>query len=179
MRSKCVWIKNTNPDLRTETQKLKISKSPFSQTQQYHQILKPHSIKSIQKYNTTNPNKKISKSEQPISFKKKPSKLISFKKKNPANPPQANPNSVAMLPTDKLFSDGKLVPLQLSLVKCERAHPPKNCIAHPPKNHRPIVNPSARLDQVQGDGMAALSSLSLPLSHLGFVVGLGFLGGFC
>ena len=81
MRSKCVWIKNTNPDLRTETQKLKISKSPFSQTQQYHQILKPHSIKSIQKYNTTNPNKKISKSEQPISFKKKPSKLISFKKK--------------------------------------------------------------------------------------------------
>ena len=74
MRSKCVWNKNTNPDLRTETQKLKISKSPFSQTQQYHQILKPHSIKSIQKYNTTNPNKKISKSEQPISFKKKPSK---------------------------------------------------------------------------------------------------------
>ena len=85
-----------------------------------------------------------------------------------------------MLPVDELFSDGKLVPLQLSLVKCERAHPPKNCIAHPPKNHRPIVNPSARLDQVQGDGMAALSSLSLPLLHLGFVAGLGFLGGgFC
>ena len=41
------------------------------------------------------------------------------------------------------------------------------------------MNPSARPDQVQGDGMAALSSLSLPLSHLGFVVGFGFLGGFC
>ena len=67
MRSKCVLNKNTNPDLRTQTQKLKISKSPFSQTQQYHQILKTHSIKSIQKYNTTNPNKKISNSKQPIN----------------------------------------------------------------------------------------------------------------
>ena len=27
---------------------------------------------------------------------------------------------------------------------------------HPPKNHRPIVNPSVRLDQVQGDGMTAV-----------------------
>ena len=44
-----------------------------------------NSIKSIQKYNTTNPNKKISKSEQPISFKKKPSKPISFKRK-PSKP---------------------------------------------------------------------------------------------
>ena len=69
--------KNTNPKIKI--QKLKISKSPFSQTQQYHQILKPHSIKSIQKYNTTNPNKKFSKSEQPISFKKKPSKPTSSK----------------------------------------------------------------------------------------------------
>ena len=59
MRSKCVLNKNnknTNPKIKI--QKLKISKSQFSQTQQYHQILKPHSIKSIQKYNTTNPNKK-------------------------------------------------------------------------------------------------------------------------
>ena len=67
MRSKCVLNMNTNQDLRTQTQKLKISKSPFSQTQQYHQILKPQSIKSIQKYNTINPNKKISNSEQPIN----------------------------------------------------------------------------------------------------------------
>ena len=58
MRSNCVLNKNSNSDLRTQTQKLKISKSLFSQTQQYHQILKPHSIKSIQKYNITNPNKK-------------------------------------------------------------------------------------------------------------------------
>ena len=50
--------KNTNPN-----QKLKISKSQFSQTQQNHQILKPQSTKSIKKYNTTNPNKKISNSE--------------------------------------------------------------------------------------------------------------------
>ena len=45
-----------NPKIKI--QKLKISKSLFSQTQQYHQILKPHSIKPIQKYNITNPNKK-------------------------------------------------------------------------------------------------------------------------
>ena len=51
--------KNTNPKIKI--QKLKISKSPFSQTHQYHQILKPHSIKSIQKYNITNPNKKYLK----------------------------------------------------------------------------------------------------------------------
>ena len=57
--------KNTNPKIKI--QKLKISKSPFSQTHQYHQILKPHSIKSIQKYNTTNPNKKISNLEQPTN----------------------------------------------------------------------------------------------------------------
>ena len=48
--------KNTNPEIKI--QKLKISKSPFSQTQQNHQILKPQSTKLIQKYNTTNPNKK-------------------------------------------------------------------------------------------------------------------------
>ena len=42
--------KNTNPDIKI--QKLKISKSPFSQTLQNLQILKPQSIKSIQKYNT-------------------------------------------------------------------------------------------------------------------------------
>ena len=53
--------KNTNPKIKI--QKLKISKSPFSQTQQYHQILKPHGNKSFQKYNTTNPNKKISNSK--------------------------------------------------------------------------------------------------------------------
>ena len=84
---------------------------------------------------------------------------------------------MAMLPADELFSDGKLIPLQLSSIKCERAHPPKNHIAHPPENHWPIMNPSARLDQVQGGSMAALSSLSLPLLHLAFVAGLGFFGG--
>ena len=46
--------KNTNPDLRIQTQKLKISKSPFSQTQQNHQILKLQNTKSIKK-NTTQP----------------------------------------------------------------------------------------------------------------------------
>ena len=50
---------NSNPKIKI--QKLKISKSPFSQTQQYHRILKPYGIKSIQKYNTTNPNKKYLK----------------------------------------------------------------------------------------------------------------------
>ena len=82
MRSKCVLNKNnknTNLYLRTQTHKLKIPKSQFPQSQQNHQILKPQSTKSIQKYNTTNPNKKISNSEKPIS-----SKL------NPANPPQAS-----------------------------------------------------------------------------------------
>ena len=82
-----------------------------------------------------------------------------------------------MLPADELFSDGKLVPLQLSSVKRERAHPPENRIAHPPENHQPIVNPSTRPDQVQGGGTATLSSLSLPLSHLAFVASLGFFGG--
>ena len=48
--------KNTNPKIKIK--KLKISKSPFSQTQQNHQIVKPQSTKSIQKYNITNPNKK-------------------------------------------------------------------------------------------------------------------------
>ena len=158
--------KNTNLDLRTQIQKLKISKSPFSQTQQYHQILKPHSIKSIQKYNTTNPNKKKSQTQN------NPSHL----KRNPANPPQANPDLVAMLPADKLFSDGKLVPLQLSSVKREKAHPPENRIAHPLENQCPIVNPSARPNQVQGDSTVTLSSLSLPLLHLAFVAGLGFGG---
>ena len=52
---------NTNPKIKI--QKLKISESPYSQTQQYHQILKPNSNKSIHKYNTTNPNKKISNSK--------------------------------------------------------------------------------------------------------------------
>ena len=42
--------KNTNPKIKI--QKLKISKSPFSQTQQNLQILTPQSTKSIQKYNT-------------------------------------------------------------------------------------------------------------------------------
>ena len=69
-------LKNTNPEIKI--QKLKISKSPFSQTQQNHQILKPQSTKPIQKYNTTNPNKKISNSEKPISIKL-----------NPANPPHS------------------------------------------------------------------------------------------
>ena len=75
--------KNTNPV--TKIQKLKISKSQFSQTQQNHKILKPQSLKSIQKYNTTNPNKKTSNSEKHI-----PSKL------NLANRPQANPYPVAI-----------------------------------------------------------------------------------
>ena len=39
--------KNTNPKIKIK--KLKISKSPFSQTQQNHQIVKPQSTKSIQK----------------------------------------------------------------------------------------------------------------------------------
>ena len=52
---------NTKPKIKI--QKLKISESPYSQTQQYHQILKPNSNKSIHKYNTTNPNKKISNSK--------------------------------------------------------------------------------------------------------------------
>ena len=52
---------NTNPKIKI--QKLKISESPYSQTQQYHQILKPNSNKSIHKYNTTNLNKKISNSK--------------------------------------------------------------------------------------------------------------------
>ena len=79
-----------------------------------------------------------------------------------------------MLPANELFSDGKLVPLQLLSVKRERAHPLENHIAHPPENHRPIVNPLARLDHVQGSGTTALSSLSLPFSYLAFVAGLGF-----
>ena len=52
---------NTNPKIKI--QKLKISKSLYSQTQQYHQILNPNSNKSIHKYNTTNQNKKISNSK--------------------------------------------------------------------------------------------------------------------
>ena len=75
--------KNTNPKIKI--QKLKISKSQFSQTQQNHKILKLQSLKSIQKYNTTNPNKKTSNSKKHI-----PSKL------NPANLPQANPDPVAI-----------------------------------------------------------------------------------
>ena len=67
--------KNTNPKIKI--QKLKISKSPFSQTQQNHQIPK-HVPNQSKKYSTTNPNKKISNSEKPIS-----SKL------NPANPPHS------------------------------------------------------------------------------------------
>ena len=57
MRSKYVLNKNnknTNPEIKI--QKLKISKSQFSQTQQNYQILKPRSTKLIQKYNTTNNN---------------------------------------------------------------------------------------------------------------------------
>ena len=69
-------FKNTNPEIKI--QKLKISKSPFSQTQQNHQILKPQSTKSIQKYNTTNPNKKNLKLRK-----------THLKQANPANPPQA------------------------------------------------------------------------------------------
>ena len=78
-----------NPEIKI--QKLKISKSPFSQTQQNHQIPKPQSTKSIQKYNTTNPNKKISNSEKPIS-----SKLNPLKKKN------QKPSS--KIPTSSVFS---------------------------------------------------------------------------
>ena len=56
---------NTNPKIKI--QKLKISESPYSQTQQYHQILKPSSNKSIHKYNTTNLNKKNLKLKISIS----------------------------------------------------------------------------------------------------------------
>ena len=35
----------------------------------------------------------------------------------PSNPPQANPDLVAMLLADELFSDEKLVPLQFSSIK--------------------------------------------------------------
>ena len=113
--------KNTNPKIKI--QKLKISKSPFSQTQQYHQILKPHSIKSIQKYNTTNPNKKKKTQNQnnPSHLKRNPANP-SHLKGNPANPPKANPDSVAMLLANELFSDGKLVPLQLSRRSNVREH---------------------------------------------------------
>ena len=70
--------------------------------------------------------------------------------------------------------------IRISSLPNHRAHPPENRRAHPPENHRLIVNPSARPDQVQGGGgTAAVSSLSLSLSHLAFVAGLGFLGGFC
>ncbi|KAK9985530.1 hypothetical protein SO802_030481 [Lithocarpus litseifolius] len=77
--------------------------------------------------------------------------------RNPSNPPQANPDLVAILPADELFFDGKLVPLQLSSVKLERANPPENRKVHPPEieNHWPIVNSSARPDQVQGGDMVA------------------------
>ena len=54
MRSKCVLNKNSNSDLRTQTQKLKISKSPFSQTQQYHQIRKTQQNPSHLKGNPAN-----------------------------------------------------------------------------------------------------------------------------
>ena len=56
-----------NTNLKIKIQKLKISKSSYSQTQQYHQILKPKSNKSIHKYNTTNPNKKNLKLKISIS----------------------------------------------------------------------------------------------------------------
>ena len=158
--------KNTNP-------KIKNLKITIFSIQQYHQIRKtqqnPSHLKGNQQThlifsNPANPAKSI-------SFKNKPSKPISFSqtqqtqqtqqnpshlkanpanpshlKGNPANPPKVNLDSVAMLPTNELFSDGKLVPLQLSLVKRERAHPLENRIAHPPENHQPIVNPLARPD---------------------------------
>ena len=54
MRSKCVLNKNSNSDLRTQIQKLKISKSPFSQTQQYHQIRKTQQNPSHLKGNPAN-----------------------------------------------------------------------------------------------------------------------------
>ena len=155
--------KNTNP-------KIKNLKITIFSIQQYHQIRKtqqnPSHLKGNQQThlifsNPANPTKSISFKNKPS----KPSKPISFSqtqqnpshlkanpanpfhlKGNPANPPKANPNSVAMLPANELFSDRKLVPLQLSSVKRERAHPPENRIAHPPENHRPIVNPLARLD---------------------------------
>ena len=78
-------LRSKNTNLVIKIQKLKISKSQFSQTQQNHLIIKPQSIKSIQKYNTTNPNKKTSNSENHI-----PSKL------NLANRLHVNPDSVAI-----------------------------------------------------------------------------------
>ena len=95
MRSKCVLNKNSNSDLRTQIQKLKISKSPFSQTQQYHQILKPHSIKSIQKYNITNPNKKdlkLKTTHQPPRLKQA-TNLGTIIVTKPTNKSQTKPRS--------------------------------------------------------------------------------------
>ena len=75
MRSKYVLNKNnknTNPEIKI--QKLKISKSQFSQTQQNYQILKPRSTKLIQKYNINNPKKKILKPRKTHLRQVKPSK---------------------------------------------------------------------------------------------------------
>ena len=131
--------KNTNP-------KIKNLKITIFSIQQYHQIRKtqqnPSHLKGNQQThlifsNPANPAKSISFKNKPS----KPSKPISFSqtqqnpshlkanpanpfhlKGNPANPPKANPDSVAMLLANELFSDGKLVPLQLSRRSNVREH---------------------------------------------------------
>ena len=121
--------KNTNPKIKNL--KITIFSNPAISSNPKNLIV------SNQSKNTT----------QPIQTKKSQTQNNpSHLKRNQTNPPQANLDPVAMLPANELFSDGKLVPLQLSSVKRERAHPPKNRIAHSPENHRPIMNPSARLD---------------------------------
>ena len=115
----------------------------------YH-FLKPSKPSKIHliKNKPSKPSKPISfsqtqQTQQNLSHLKANPANPSHLKGNPANPPKANPDSVAMLPANELFSNGKLVPLQLSSVKRERAHTPENHIAHPPENQRRIVNPLA------------------------------------
>ena len=131
--------KNTNPKIKNL--KITIFSNPAISSNPKNLIV------SNQSKNTTQPiqTKKSQNRNNPSHLKRNPANP-SHLKGNPANPPKANPDSVAMLPANELFFDGKLVPLQLSSVKRERAHPPENRIAHPPENHRPIVNPLARPD---------------------------------
>ena len=131
--------KNTNPKIKIL--KITIFSNPAISSNPKNLIV------SNQSKNTTQPiQTKKSQNQNNPSHLKRNLATPSHLKGNPANPPKANPDSVAMLPANEFFFDGKLVPLQLSSVKRERAHPPENRIAHPPKNHRPIMNPLARPD---------------------------------
>ena len=105
--------KNTNPKIKNL--KITIFSNPAISSNPKNLIV------SNQSKNTT----------QPIQTKKSQNQNNpSHLKRNPANLSQANPNPMAMLSIDELFSNGKLVPLQLLSVKRERAHPPK-------KSHSP------------------------------------------